>query len=121
MNFRNKICRKQDEKEGKTPEEYVEYWNKRDAEDFAAFDIEFDLFYKTSSVSIPFFQDSGTEFNELPVRLAEIGVTRGQLNSKQTELSLLKQVASIYWDLVGLLETIEVKKKAVELDRKSVV
>jgi len=57
----------------------------------------------TSSVSIPFFQDSGTEFNKLPVRLAEIGVTRGQLNSKQTELSLLKQVASIYWDLVGLL------------------
>ena len=72
----------------------------------------------TSSVSIPFFQDSGTEFNELPVRLAEIGVTRGQLNSKQTELSLLKQVASIYWDLVGLLETIEVKKKAVELSEK---
>jgi len=25
-------------------------------------------------------------------------------------LALLKQVASIYWDLVGLLETIEVKK-----------
>jgi len=50
----------------------------------------------TSSVSIPFFQDSGTEFNELPVRLAENGVTRGQLNSKQTELSLIKQVASIY-------------------------
>ncbi len=72
----------------------------------------------TGSVSIPFFQDSGTEFNELPVRLAEIGVTRGQLNSKQTELSLLKQVASIYWDLVGLLETIEVKKKAVELSEK---
>jgi len=71
----------------------------------------------TSSVSIPFFQDSGTEFNEIPVRLAEIGVTRGQLNSKQTEMSLLKQVASIYWDLVGLLETIEVKK-AVELSEK---
>ena len=72
----------------------------------------------TGSVSIPFFQDSGTEFNEIPVRLAEIGVTRGQLNSKQTEMSLLKQVASIYWDLVGLLETIEVKKKAVELSEK---
>ena len=40
----------QSEKEGKTPEEYVEYWNKRDAEDFAAFDIEFDFFYKTSSL-----------------------------------------------------------------------
>jgi outer membrane protein TolC len=72
----------------------------------------------TSSVSIPFFQDSGTDFNEIPVRLAEIGVTTGQLNSQQTELSLLKQVASIYWDLVGILETVEVKKKAVDLSEK---
>ncbi|HIB94549.1 MAG TPA: TolC family protein [Candidatus Lambdaproteobacteria bacterium] len=72
----------------------------------------------TSSVSIPFFQDSGTEYNNIPVRLAEINVTRGQLNSQQAELSLLKQVASIYWDLVGILETVEVKKKAVNLSEK---
>jgi len=72
----------------------------------------------TGSVSIPFFQDSGTEFNELPVRLAEISLNRGKLNLQQTEVSLLKQIASIYWDLVGLLETIEVKKKAVELSEK---
>ena len=39
----------QSEKKGKTPEEYVEYWNKRDYEDFTAFDIGFDFFYKTSS------------------------------------------------------------------------
>jgi len=39
----------QSEKEGKSPEEYVEYWNKRDSEDFAAFDIDFDIFDKTSS------------------------------------------------------------------------
>jgi len=39
----------QSEKEGKSPEEYVEYWNRRDSEDFAAFDIDFDIFYKTSS------------------------------------------------------------------------
>ena len=72
----------------------------------------------TGSVSIPFFQDSGTEFNEIPVRLAEISLNRGKLNLQQTEVSLLKQIASIYWDLVGLLETIEVKKKAVELSEK---
>ena len=72
----------------------------------------------TSSVSIPFFQDTGTEYNNIPVRLAEINVTRGQLNSQQAELSLLKQVASIYWDLVGILETVEVKKKAVNLSEK---
>ena len=39
----------QSEKEGKTPEEYVEHWNKRDFEDFIAFNIKFDFFYKTSS------------------------------------------------------------------------
>jgi len=39
----------QSEIERKSPEEYVEYWNKRDLEDFTAFDIDFDFFYRTSS------------------------------------------------------------------------
>jgi len=39
----------QSEKEGKTPEEFVAHWNKRDYDDFTAFDIGFDFFYKTSS------------------------------------------------------------------------
>ena len=48
----------QSEKEGKSPEEYVAYWNKRDYDDFAAFNIEFDFFYKTSSQeNIEFVQD----------------------------------------------------------------
>jgi len=37
------------EQEGKTPREYVEYWNKRDLEDFTKLGISFDFFYKTSS------------------------------------------------------------------------
>lgn len=37
------------EKENKSPAEYVEYWNRRDYEDFSALGISFDLFYKTSS------------------------------------------------------------------------
>jgi len=37
------------EKEGKTPQEYVAFWNKRDREDLEAFQIFYDLFYKTSS------------------------------------------------------------------------
>ena len=72
----------------------------------------------TGSVTIPFFQDWGSEFNELPVLIAEVGVAKGRLNTRTTELSLLKQVASIYWDLVGILETVEVKKKAVALSEK---
>ncbi len=53
----------QSEKEKKSPEEYVQYWNKRDFEDFTAFDIGFDLFYRTSSPeNIKFVQEV---FNKL--------------------------------------------------------
>jgi methionyl-tRNA synthetase len=37
------------EKEGKSPADYVTYWNKRDNDDFGALGISFDFFYKTSS------------------------------------------------------------------------
>ncbi len=48
----------QSEKEGKTPQDYVAYWNKRDYDDFKAFDIDFDFFYKTSSQeNVKFVQD----------------------------------------------------------------
>ena len=48
----------QSEKLGQTPQEYVAHWNKRDYEDFTAFDIAFDFFYKTSSSeNISFVQD----------------------------------------------------------------
>lgn len=39
----------QAEKEKKSPEEYVKFWNKRDYDDFTAFGIKFDFFYRTSS------------------------------------------------------------------------
>ena len=48
----------QSEKENKNPEEYVKFWNKRDYEDFTAFGIKFDFFYRTSSPeNIAFVQD----------------------------------------------------------------
>ncbi len=37
------------ERQGKTPEEYVAYWNKIDQKDFSDLGISFDIFYKTSS------------------------------------------------------------------------
>ena len=37
------------EHEKKTPEKYVDYWNKKDLKDFSDLGIKFDLFYKTSS------------------------------------------------------------------------
>ena len=39
----------QSERQGKTPEEYVAHWNRRDLEDFTSLGIKFDYFYKTSS------------------------------------------------------------------------
>ena len=55
----------QSEKEGKTPSEYVEYWNKRDYDDFKAFNIGFDFFYKTSSSeNIEFVQDVFRKLND---------------------------------------------------------
>jgi len=54
----------QSEKEGKTPSEYVAYWNKRDYDDFTAFGIDFDFFYKTSSPeNIVFVQDVFKKLN----------------------------------------------------------
>jgi len=48
----------QAEKENTTPEEYVKVWNKRDYEDFTAFGIGFDFFYRTSSPeNIAFVQE----------------------------------------------------------------
>jgi len=54
----------QSEKEGKTPSEYVAHWNKRDYDDFTAFGINFDFFYKTSSPeNIAFVQDVFKKLN----------------------------------------------------------
>lgn len=55
----------QSEKEKKTPAEYVSHWNRRDYEDFAAFNIKFDYFYKTSSPeNIAFVQDVFCKLND---------------------------------------------------------
>jgi len=48
----------QSEREQKDPQEYVKFWNKRDYDDFTAFGINFDFFYRTSSPeNIVFVQD----------------------------------------------------------------
>ena len=55
----------QSEKEGKTPADYVAHWNKRDYDDFTAFGINFDYFYKTSSSeNISFVQDVFKKLND---------------------------------------------------------
>ncbi len=69
-------------------------------------------------LSIPFYQNAGTEINSIPVQLAEIGVERSVWSTGSTRLALLRQIALIYWDLVGILESVEVQKKSVALSEK---
>lgn len=55
----------QSERERKTPQEYSAYWNRRDREDFAALNIKFDFFYRTSSPeNIDFVQDVFDKLNK---------------------------------------------------------
>ena len=59
--------------------------------------------------SIPFFQDAGEDINNLPERFAELGIDRSTASIKQAELAQLAMVASTYWDMVAVLENIEVQ------------
>ena len=72
----------------------------------------------SASVSVPLFKDGGTEYNTLSERRAEVGVTKRQWGTRQTESALLQQIGLTYWDLVGILETVEVRKQAVSLSEK---
>lgn len=55
----------QSERENKTPQEYSAYWNRRDREDFAALNIKFDFFYRTSSPeNVEFVQDVFDKLNK---------------------------------------------------------
>ena len=78
--------------------------------------------YSQSSLSanlkVPFFKDSGFEVNNLPVKLAEIGVERAYWNSRSSKLGLLQGIASIYWDLVSIYQSIELQKKSVTISQQ---
>ena len=55
----------QAEKEKKSPEEYVKFWNKRDYDDFTALGIKFDFFYRTSSPeNVQFVQEVFKKLNK---------------------------------------------------------
>ena len=78
--------------------------------------------YSQSSLSanlkVPFFKDAGFEVNNLPVKLAEIGVERAYWNSRSSKLGLLQGIASIYWDLVSIYQSIELQKKSVTISQQ---
>jgi len=77
----------------------------------------FDTSSLTAQVTIPFFQDFG-DVNDVPVRLAEVGLATSRNNTRQARLALLRQLASTYWDLVGIRESIKVQQEAVKLSEQ---
>ena len=72
----------------------------------------------TGSVTVPIGQDFGSDFNAIPFRRAEAGLTGSQLTTRQNELTLLQNTASTYWDLVAALENVRVQEDAVKLSEQ---
>ena len=70
------------------------------------------------SLTIPFAQDAGFEFNNIPVRRGEAGLTESRLTIRQRELDLMQATASTYWDLVAALEGVRVQRDAVKLSEQ---
>ncbi|MBF0237727.1 MAG: TolC family protein [SAR324 cluster bacterium] len=68
----------------------------------------------SGSVTVPLSKDSG-EINQLSERIAEVSVQQSELDTEQSELSLLQEIGTTYWDMVGVVEAIEVQKAAVQL------
>ena len=72
----------------------------------------------TGSLTVPFGQDAGRDFNALPQRRAEAALTGSQLTIQQNQLTLLQATASTYWDLVATLENLSVQQEAVKLSEQ---
>ena len=71
----------------------------------------------TGQITIPFFQDYG-DVNDVPIRLAEVGLETSRNNTRLGQLDLLRLVATTYWDLVGIRERIRVQGEAVKLSEQ---
>ncbi|MCZ6556944.1 MAG: TolC family protein [SAR324 cluster bacterium] len=70
------------------------------------------------TVNIPLIQDSGPEVNDIPIRQGEVGVARSQHEVRRDELVILGTVATVYWNLVDILERIMVEQESVKLSER---
>ena len=69
----------------------------------------------TAAVSIPLIKDRGFELNNLPIRQKEVLLLDTRWQIRQQEQDILLQIATIYWDMVGLQESLKVSNEAVGL------
>ncbi len=74
----------------------------------------------TGAATLPFAQNSGREYNRIPVGQAQVGLRLSTVATRQQEQTALNSVAQTYWSLVGQLQTIAVIEQAVRLDEQLV-
>ena len=68
----------------------------------------------SAAVNIPIFQDWG-EINRFPELKSEIALSQTKMQSKKSKLELLKIIAFIYWDLVGVQQNIQTLESSIQL------
>ena len=56
--------------------------------------------------------------NDIPIRQGEVGVARSQHEVRRDELVILGTVATVYWNLVDILERIMVEQESVKLSER---
>ena len=66
------------------------------------------------SVNVPLFQDLG-EVNRVSQQRSGVAAAQAEINDAQTRRDLLGQVASVYWDLVGITENIQALAESEKL------
>ncbi len=73
----------------------------------------------TADINIPILQDWG-DVNNIPTYKTQVGVEQTNVQSRKTKLDMLSMIASIYWDLVGVQESIETLKASEKLSEQFV-
>ncbi|NQU64706.1 MAG: TolC family protein [SAR324 cluster bacterium] len=68
----------------------------------------------SAAVNIPIFQDWG-DINRFPEFKSEIALSQTEMQSKKSKLELLKIIAHIYWDLVGVQQSIQTLNSSIKL------
>ena len=71
----------------------------------------------TAAIEIPLYQGWG-DINKLAEFKSAIGYEQTQLGNKKQTLGLLATIAGIYWDLVGVLKTIETLESSAVLSKQ---
>ena len=71
----------------------------------------------SATVNVPLYQGWG-DINRLDDFRSEIGLVQTKIAGQKSIQDLLSTVAGLYWDLVGVLKTIESLKSSVELSKQ---